>query len=130
MTEKMRYGPQTDAIEAMIRRLQAATPAEIEAIAQACDEARDDGYDCAYEGAREAAVEEGYLVALDAAWRSVKLAWNPEADDAEADSSAAWCAIWSAFTAILALHLIPRGEADLLVEPWADVFGRTWDDGK
>jgi len=111
-----RFGPNTEAIEAIIERLKTMTVDEAEALGSAWNSAWNSARVAARDAARDAAWNSARYAAWDSVWDA---AWDAARDLVW---DAAWDAAWDAILALLVRDKITPEQFDILYGPWKQVM--------
>ncbi len=115
MSQELRYGPHTAAVEAMLERLRRATGEELQALAEA----------------KAAAGVAQWEAARDAAWEAFWDVASSKDGYQEAFWDGAGCGLYSVWLTIFAIImgdlLSPEHRAEL-TGPWRETFGPTWEE--
>ena len=119
------YGPNTEAVQAIIDRISTLTKDEIDRLSAAWDAAYDATWNAAWNAARNAA----YDAARHAAWNATRNAtWKaPRNEDWSAAYDEACDAAWSATLVTVTYDLATEdgpytiAQRDLLLAPWVEV---------
>ena len=119
MIQEMIYGPNTEAVQAIIDRIPTLTEDEVNRLEAAWDAAWAASRHASWDAARSADWAADWAAAWDAAWAASRYAYW------DAARSAAWDAIIATVTYDLATETGPYtiAQRDLLLAPWVSVCG-------
>ena len=127
------FGPQWEAIVALVRRAAVLTSGEAEQLQAAQDPAMDAAWAAKRVAAQDGVWDAAWSAARDAAWEAAWAAvWYAAWDAARA---AVWDAVWAAVWALTVRDLIgqhgfTQDHYDLLTGPWRSVIGPVHPDDK
>jgi hypothetical protein len=123
------YGPQTEAILALIERAGHLTGGEVAALAAAWTAAWDVAARSAMDAARDAWAATR-VAARDTVWDAWAAAWSVgvAVGDAVGDAWSAAMATWAAALALATRDRLDRTAYDALTGPWGEVIGQAHPD--